>query len=71
MIVSEEALKRINELAAKAKESGLTEDEARERDALRKEYLEAFRASFKKQLENIDLVDDKGNVIQRVSDRKK
>ena len=34
---------RINELAHLAKERALTEEELRERDALRKEYIEAFR----------------------------
>ena len=34
---------RINELAHLAKERALTEEELRERDALRKEYIEEFR----------------------------
>jgi len=34
---------RINELAHRAKERALTEEELRERDALRKEYIEEFR----------------------------
>ena len=34
---------RINELARLAKERALTEEELRERDALRKEYIEEFR----------------------------
>ena len=34
---------RINELAHLAKERALSEEELSERDALRKEYIEAFR----------------------------
>ena len=55
-----ERLKRINELAKKAKTVGLTEEELRERDILRKEYLEAFRANMRAQLDNIYIVDEKG-----------
>ena len=53
-------LKRINELANKAKTVGLTEEEIRERDILRKEYLAAFRQNMMQQLDNVYLVDEKG-----------
>ena len=36
----------------------LTKEEIDEREVLRKEYLAAFRANFKKQLDNIEIVDD-------------
>ena len=42
--------KRINELAKKAKTVGLTEAE--------KEFLIKFRANFKTQLDNIEIVDE-------------
>ena len=48
---------RINALAKKAKETGLTNDEIAERDALRKEYLAAVRKNLKQQLDNIKIVD--------------
>jgi len=54
-------LQRINELAKKAKTGGLTEEELRERDVLRKEYLEAFRKNLTAQLDNTYVVDEHGN----------
>ncbi len=55
-----ERLKRINELAKKQKEVGLTEDERREQAQLRSEYLAAFRNNFEAQLENTYIVDPDG-----------
>jgi uncharacterized protein YnzC (UPF0291/DUF896 family) len=57
-MLAKEKLERINALARKAKTSGLTEDEAREQQALRQEYLKVFRREFRKQLESIQFVDD-------------
>lgn len=56
-----ERVKRINELAHKAKTVGLTEEEIRERDILRKEYLAAFRKNLVDQLEHTYVVDPQGN----------
>ncbi len=51
-------IERINELAGKSKTAqGLSADEKAEQAALRKEYLAAVRASFKAQLDNIEIVD--------------
>lgn len=58
----EELVKRINELAAKAKKEGLTAAEEKERAELRAEYLREFRAGFEKNiLSNLYVVDEKGN----------
>lgn len=56
-----ETIKRINELAAKAKTVGLTEEEIIERDILRKEYIASVRQNLTQQLDNTYIVDDKGN----------
>ena len=51
--MTDERILRLNELAKKYK-SGvpLTDEELAERDALRKEYVAAFRESLRSQLEN-------------------
>ncbi|MDD7182096.1 DUF896 domain-containing protein [Peptostreptococcus porci] len=49
-------LARINELAKLAKERELTEDEQKERKALREEFLANFRAGFRQQLDNITVI---------------
>lgn len=56
-----ERVKRINELAHKAKTEGLTPEELEERDRLRKEYLAAFRANMQAQLDNTYMVDPQGH----------
>ena len=45
-------LKRINELAAIAKQRELTQEEFEDRAQLRKEYIEEFRASTRQILDN-------------------
>ncbi|MEA4964444.1 MAG: DUF896 domain-containing protein [Oscillospiraceae bacterium] len=56
-----ERLRRINELARKAKADGLTEEELRERDVLRRDYLAAFRKNLLTQLDHTYVVDENGN----------
>lgn len=43
---------RINELSRIARERELTAEEAQERQSRRQEYLKAFRAAFRGQLDN-------------------
>ena len=59
--MEQKKIDRINELARKAKSEGLTTEETAERDKLRKEYIEAYRASLRSQLDSIVVVDEKGN----------
>ena len=56
-MLSKEKLDRINYLARKSKNEGLTVEEKNEQKVLREEYLKVFRENFKKQLENIEFVD--------------
>ena len=52
-----EVIKRINELAAKAKTpEGLNAEELAERDKLRRIYIESYKASLVGQLENTYIV---------------
>lgn len=62
-MLSKEKLARINELSKKSKEGTLTEVEAKERTALRKEYLDTFRATMRDNIENIKVVDPEGNDV--------
>ncbi|MDD6022024.1 MAG: DUF896 domain-containing protein [Acutalibacteraceae bacterium] len=52
---------RINELARKARETGLNADERDEQQRLRSEYIQSFKRSLVTQLENTYIVDENGN----------
>ena len=51
-----DVIKRINELAAKAKREGLTAEETAERDKLRRIYIDNVKANLTGQLENTYIV---------------
>lgn len=57
-MLGKEKLDRLNLLAKKAKSEGLSTEETKERDVLRKEYLKNFRSAFRQKLENIEFVDE-------------
>ncbi len=59
--MEQKKIDRINELARKAKNEGLTDAETKERDILRREYIDSFKSSLVSQLENTYIVDEKGN----------
>lgn len=60
--MTEEKIARINELAHKAKAEGLSEEEKKEQQLLRQEFLMAVRANLKSQLDNIDVVEKDGSI---------
>ena len=61
-VVTQEKLDRINELYRKSKAEGLTDDEKKEQELLRKEYIANVRMNLRAQLNNIDLVSEDGTV---------
>ncbi|KAL3950909.1 DUF896 domain-containing protein [Lentilactobacillus hilgardii] len=61
--VLKEIVPRINELAHKAKNEGLTEVEKIERAELRKKYVARFRENFKSQIELMKVYDKSGKEI--------
>lgn len=61
-MITDEKLARINELSRKAKAEGLTSAETKERDVLRREYIEAVRANLRGQLNNINIQELDGSI---------
>ncbi len=56
-------IKRINELYRKSKAEGLTAAERQEQKLLRAEYVEAVKQNLRGQLNNIDIEEKDGKVI--------
>ena len=50
--MTQEKIDRINALARKAKAEGLTEEEAAEQAALRREYIESVTGNLRSQLDH-------------------
>ena len=50
-------IKRINELAKKSREEGLTDMEKEEQAILRREYIEMIKGQVKSQLDNVEFTD--------------
>lgn len=70
-MITQEKIARINELARKSKtETGLTNEEKEEQAFLRKEYVEAMRASLRGQLDNTVVVYPDGSK-KKLSEMKK
>ena len=60
--MEQKKIDRINELARKAKTAeGLTAEEAAERAALRREYIDSMVGNLKGHLDNTYIMDAKGN----------
>lgn len=58
-----EKIDRINALAHKSKSVGLTEEEKKERELLRKEYIASVRMNLRAQLDNVDVQQEDGTII--------
>ena len=58
-MIDQKLIDRINYLANKSKNEGLTEEEKVEQANLRQEYLRLFKEGFRQRLESIKIV--KGN----------
>ncbi len=59
--MDEKKIARINELARKSREEGLSEVEQTEQKKLREEYIASFRNNLKSTLDNTYIVDENGN----------
>ncbi len=72
-MLPEDLISRINALAKKNKEQGLTKEETIERDQLRQEYLKMIRGQVKSHLSTIKVVDEEGNDVtpKKVKDLKR
>lgn len=61
--MDEKKIARINELYKKSKAEGLTEAESKEQKLLRQEYIASFRANLVSQLNNIDIQEKDGTIV--------
>ena len=61
--MDEQKIKRINELYRKSKAEGLSGEERREQKLLREEYLESIRGNLRSQLNNIDIREKDGTIV--------
>ena len=59
----EEKIKRINELYHKSQKEGLNEQEKEEQKKLCQEYVASVRANLRGQLNQIDMVEKDGSVV--------
>ena len=59
--MTKEKIDRINELAHKAKAEGLTPEELKERDILRREYIDSVVGNLRQELDHTYVTDGKGN----------
>ena len=67
-MVTKEQIARINELAKKKKETGLTEEELAEQKILYRAYIDAFKANLKAQLDTIEVVDDDKAEVAKIEE---
>lgn len=61
--MDERKIARINELYRKSKAEGLTTAEREEQQVLRREYIDAFKRNLRGQLNNIDIKEKDGTIV--------
>lgn len=61
--MTDEKIARINALYKKSKAEGLTPAEKEEQKALRREFLADVRKNLKQQLDNIDMEEEDGTIV--------
>ena len=59
--MTDELIQRINALAKKSREAGLSEAEKKEQAELRQKYIKMFRQGVENTLSNVYVIDEKGN----------
>lgn len=60
--MTEEKIARINELYKKSKAEGLTEEEKKEQQILRREFIDSFRNNLRGHLDNISIQEADGSI---------
>ena len=60
--MNDKDIERINQLYHKFKAGTITEEEALERDKLRKAYVQAFKENLRGQLNNISIEEPDGSI---------
>ncbi|MBO6114008.1 MAG: DUF896 domain-containing protein [Lachnospiraceae bacterium] len=61
--MTDEKIKRINELAHKSKTpEGLTKEEKKEQAVLRQEFIDSVKGNLKAQLDNINIQEKDGSI---------
>lgn len=60
--MDEKKIARINELYRRSKAEGLTDAEAKEQQALRREYIDSFKRNLRGQLDQIAIREKDGSI---------
>lgn len=69
--MDEKKIARINELYHKSKAEGLTNEEKKEQQLLREEYIASIRRNLRTQLDNIDIKEPDGSITHLSEKAKK
>lgn len=60
--MDEKLIERINALAKKSKEEGLTEEEKSEQQKLRRKYINVIKKNLRAELNNISIIEEDGSI---------